>query len=261
MKHYLYLFLFLFGSSCLWSQDSKRLLVNGEVKVLTNDVEGISVYNASTNKGTITNNKGAFVIEVGLNDKLEISALQFRKRTIIVDAIIIKNKSLKIYLVENINNLEEVTVLPYQLAGYITEDIKTAEVVKPIVFSYDNFEDYEFSADYKTSVENIALEGKVLENGLNVVNVLNLLIRPLFKNKKKDNNSNLPSVKNLSNKYTNHFLSNGFNIPDGEAGLFIEYVENNGLTSALLEKGNEMKLVAFLHEKSKQFLLETRDKD
>jgi len=263
MKYYACLFLFFLGIHFSWSQDLKRPLINGQITVANSDVEGVSIYNTSTKKGTITDNKGVFSIEAGLDDKLEISALLYKKRIIIINADMLKNKSLKISLVETINALDEVVVLPYELTGNITEDIESSKVVAPYDFSYGSFEDYEFSDDYKSKVKNIAVNNGVLENGLNFVTIFTELILPLLKSKKDKKVKHSKSSDDIkrSNIHSYRFISKNFNIPEDEIGLFLQYVENNGLTEALLKKENEMELIAFLYEKSKQYLTEKKDED
>ncbi len=260
MKNYLNLFLFLFIIQSSWSQDIKRQIISGQVIVSGNDVEGINIFNTSTHEGTITNKQGSFTVEAGLGDKLEVSALQFKKKTIIINSRILKNKSFKILMVEAINTLDEVVVLPYELTGNIDVDINDSEVIEPLAFSFGSYEDYDFSADYKTEVENIAMNNVVYNNGLNFVNIFSQLLMPLLKNEhkheKKTNGLTESAVKSLSNKYTVHFLSKSFSIPEEKTGLFVAYVENNGLTDELLKEGNEMRLIAFLHEKSKLYLSE-----
>jgi len=260
MKHYVPLFLFLLTFPFLWSQTENRELINGQINAANGDIEGISIFNTSTNKGTITNSKGVFAIEAGLNDELEISALQFKKKTIIVGKEILENKSLKIALVESINALDEVVILPHQLLGDIEQDIEASEIYEPLTFSFDSFDDYEFSADNKTKVENLTVNNGGLNHGLNLVNVFKVLVKPLFKKNKSKSNNNSGPPRSLSNIYTSDFLAKGFNIPNDEAALFIEYVESNGLTNEMLQDGNEMKLIALLHEKSKDYL-KVRDED
>jgi len=262
MKHYLFISLFLFALPFSWAQEPKRVLVNGQITVATNDLEGVNVYNNSTNKGTITNDKGEFTIEVGLNDELEVSALLFKKRIIIINNEVLESRSLKITLVETIYALEEVTVLPHQLSGDISEDISVSKVVEPFTFSYGDFNDYEFSADNKTKVEKVTINNGGIRYGLNVVAVFNEFIKPFLKTEasKKASNSKDSTPLSLSDRYTSTFLLKGFNIPEGEGVLFIEYVQNNGLPSDLLQDGNEMKLIAFLHEQSKRYL-KVRDED
>ena len=76
IRFYLILmFLFIIPNSK--AQNVKRVLVEGQIIVDYPDLEGVTVYNLSSNKGTITNEEGKFAISVTLNDKIEISALQF----------------------------------------------------------------------------------------------------------------------------------------------------------------------------------------
>ena len=117
MKRTLLLIAFLFSTALIFSQESSRIEVKGKVVVNSNDKEGITVYNASSNKGTITNDKGEFVIMVALNDKIEFAALQFNDFNIAIDEEVITSKQLTVILVEHINKLDEVLIIPYDLSG------------------------------------------------------------------------------------------------------------------------------------------------
>ena len=44
----------------LQAQDIERTLVNGRIVVSTDDKEGVTVYNSSSNKGTVTDENGNF---------------------------------------------------------------------------------------------------------------------------------------------------------------------------------------------------------
>ena len=59
------------------AQDIQRVEISGKIIVDSPDVEGVTVFNATSNKGTITDAEGKFSILVALNDRLQISALQF----------------------------------------------------------------------------------------------------------------------------------------------------------------------------------------
>src|SRR5690606_22967802 len=86
-------------------------------------------------KGTITNEKGGFLLEVAENDVIEISALQFETQTVTVSKEVVESKSLKIYLQEHVNKLAEVTV-GNKLTGDLLKDINNIEGKPPINF-YD----------------------------------------------------------------------------------------------------------------------------
>ena len=92
MKKLLLLFL-LSVSFTVSSQISKRVKVDGKIIVEHQDVNAITVFNTSTKKGVITNEKGEFAIEVGLNDLIEFRALQYQNFDLQVsEAIIISYK-------------------------------------------------------------------------------------------------------------------------------------------------------------------------
>ncbi|MCB0464912.1 MAG: hypothetical protein KDC78_04440, partial [Aequorivita sp.] len=75
MTKKLLLLLFIVVSPALFAQDIDRTKVSGKIHVPQGeDAEGISVYNISSQKGTITNADGSFEIEIAENDRLQITA-------------------------------------------------------------------------------------------------------------------------------------------------------------------------------------------
>lgn len=122
-------------SNFLVGQTINRVEVHGFMYANTNDIEGVAIYNTSSSKGTITNEKGEFVLEVAENDVIEISALQFEAQTVTITKEVIESKSLKIYLEEQVNELSEVTV-GNKLTGDLLKDINNIEGKPPINF-YD----------------------------------------------------------------------------------------------------------------------------
>ena len=90
MKNIIYLLILFFPLSHMLSQNIDRIEVEGRIIVNDNEIEGVTVYNESSNKGTITDEKGEFKIEVGLNDQIQVSALQFVPFSLTVDDEILK---------------------------------------------------------------------------------------------------------------------------------------------------------------------------
>ena len=121
--------------STFFGQNLERIKIKGIVFSEENDIEAVTIFNTSSNKGTITNNKGEFELEVALNDVIEIFALQFKPVTITIDEAIIMAKQVKIQLVEKVNQLDEVLVGKV-LTGNLASDIKNMEGNPPINF-YD----------------------------------------------------------------------------------------------------------------------------
>ncbi len=109
---------------------SKKL--QGKVYSTDGDVAATHVLNTTTKKATITDLDGFFSIQANLNDTLVFSAVQYKKKELIITAVILAQKTLNIPLEESLTVLDEVIVTPYNLSGDIAKDlqvIKTEQVV------------------------------------------------------------------------------------------------------------------------------------
>lgn len=79
-------------------------MVQGEIIVPKgDDREQISVYNVSSQKGTVTDVDGRFELAVATNDRVLISALQFQSFTVVVDEGVINAKVMRVYMNPAIN--------------------------------------------------------------------------------------------------------------------------------------------------------------
>jgi hypothetical protein len=85
----------------------------------------VSIININKVRGTQTDAKGYFEIEVQPNDTLHLSLLGFQSLRVIVTNDWLKNKSTKIYLTEKAIALEEVVIRQFTLTGYLEVDSKT----------------------------------------------------------------------------------------------------------------------------------------
>ncbi|WP_228850636.1 carboxypeptidase-like regulatory domain-containing protein [Aegicerativicinus sediminis] len=261
MKLKLTIFFVLIAIFCQ-GQDLKRAEIRGRVVVDSNDVEGVTIFNASTNRGTITNERGEFTIFAGLNDRIEISALQFKDITLVIDTSIMKTKIMTVYLVEQVNRLDEVVVIPYGLTGNLRSDIDSVRTSNPnlnaLAFGIENSSNYDFRDDYQSSVDNTAMPdyGRRLVNGLNVKNIMGLILKPILQKDKSgpDIAGIDDEVRQIEDIYNIEFIHSNFNIPRDQVDAFVIYARDNGFNSELLEEGQELELLQFLYSKRDEFL-------
>ena len=99
------------------------------------DVEGIHVINNTSKRFTTTNVNGAFIISVKLNDTIQFTSVRYKKETIVVNEDIINSRSVKVYLIENVNVLNKVVVGKI-LTGDLDSDIENEGEERPLDF-YD----------------------------------------------------------------------------------------------------------------------------
>ncbi len=258
MKHFLLLLIFCVSSFSLFAQNNSRIEVKGRIIVDVDDLENITIYNTSSNKGTVTDSIGNFKIKVALNDEIKISSVQIIPFTAKITNAVIDTKVLKVYLKEYINTLDEVVLLPYDLTGDLATDALDAKVSDPIVFNFESFDNFEMPDDYLSKVDNIAVgtQNDRIRYQLNGMAIIGSLAKLIFKNKDKKNKSpklRIP-ISSISETFKPLYFTENYNIPEDKVQSFIAYLEKSQYNITLLEPKNELKLIEYLHTKSKEFL-------
>ncbi len=120
--------LFFLFVSCAGLCQENVVMLKGKVQTTSNDVADVLIVNLNTKESTITDSEGVFKIQVKLNDTLQLSAVQFiSKKVLITDAVLIQ-RMIFVDLIENVVRLNEVTVTPYNLTGKIDLDIERLNV-------------------------------------------------------------------------------------------------------------------------------------
>ena len=255
-------------SNLVRSQSVERHDLEGQVFASSNDVEGVTIFNTSTNKGTITNEKGEFVISVAENDILEISALQFQPQKITITKEVLKSKTLKLFLVEHVNNLDAVFLMS-GLTGNINQDIENAGNAPVIKLNLGNLDNLEFFDD--RSIDNRVVTNALnsitnkggLYNGVNFVGLFGSLLKSKKNKKSKTNNENgsFTQHKTLTDIYTHKYISETFNMPLEQVEAFVVFVENKGIPENLYSEEQAFNLIDYLVKQRELFLLLPNDKN
>lgn len=267
MKNLLSLIIFSIFITFSVAQNDNRVEISGKVIVDTNDVEGLTISNTTSKRIAVTDMNGEFDINVALNDKIEITALQFETIYVLINKDIMDSKQLTVFLYERLNRLDEVVILPFNLTGDLASDLNKVRIFNPklesVYFGEINLED---NSDidgnpnediYYEKVENTILNQDRFYNGVDFVKITNWLIKPLFKSNKntyltKDNENSNYLV--LRETYTKDFISSSFNIPKDEVEDFIVFAEANNTDLALYENGKDIELIEYLVNQSKLYL-------
>jgi hypothetical protein len=131
-KNSLLLIVFILVSTSVGAQTLFSKKLEGRVYGKDGDVAATHVQNITTKRATITDIDGFFAINVDLNDTLVFSAVQFKRKEIVVTPEILRQRMLNVPLEDALTELDEVVVTPYNLSGDIKKDlniIKTDLVV------------------------------------------------------------------------------------------------------------------------------------
>lgn len=255
--------LFILIFVCAYGQSNGRIEVKGTITSNDNEVESITVFNASSNKGTITNAKGEFTIKVGLNDVIEVSALQFKAVSVTITQEVLDSKLLKIYLAEHVNQLDAV-LLSSGLSGNLITDITNAKELPKLELNLGNMNALEYFDDkaFDNKVLNYELDkvmnNNTLYNGIDFVSIFGLIANSVIKSKKKKakskNEFTDDKPKDILDVYSHKFISETCNIPKEKVEVFLAFINPRDIKEAWYKPENEMYLLDFLIKESKVFL-------
>jgi len=132
IKNNLLLLGFLLISTSLGAQSLFSKKIEGRVYSKDGDVAATTVQNISTKRATITDIDGFFQIGANLNDTLIFSAVQFKRKEVVVTKEVLQSRFLNVPLEDALTQLDEVVVTPYNLSGDITKDINVIKT-EPVV--------------------------------------------------------------------------------------------------------------------------------
>lgn len=124
--------LFFLNTVALSAQSGLQKDLEGRVRSKDGDVSATHVLNTTTKKATITDINGFFSITARINDTLVFSAIQFKKKQIVVTSAIFSSAMLIVPMEDALTELDEVVVTPYNLSGDITKDLVKLEI-EPVV--------------------------------------------------------------------------------------------------------------------------------
>lgn len=267
MKLFLSLTAFFVFLSFGMAQNDSRIEISGKVIVDSNDVEGLTVTNITSNRIAVTDFEGEFSINVALNDKIKISALQYNSILIIVTKEILKSKQLTVFLDEHVTALDEVVILPFTLTGDLETDLTKVRTFNPkfetIYFGDAVSDENQYTDIQYQEVENTILRQGRFYNGVDLVKITNWLVKPLFGlgSVSKNTNNKNSNYAVLRDAYTKDFISTNFNIPEDQVSGFIAFAEANNTDMSLYEKGKDIELIQYLVEQSKLYLKTQIDKN
>lgn len=107
----------------------ERVLLKGKV-IVDSIVAPIHIINVTAEKGSLTQASGDFEMAVMVGDLVLFSSVQFQKKELLITAGILENGFLKVPLIVDINELDEVRL--HQLSGSLTKDISEIETYDPL---------------------------------------------------------------------------------------------------------------------------------
>ncbi|MGA0030484.1 MAG: hypothetical protein ACO3FS_01005 [Flavobacteriaceae bacterium] len=232
MKNTLF-FVVLWISLSAFSQ-AQLVRLKGQVLYRNSFVSDEAVVNSTREISTITDENGAFSIDVAVGDELVFTAVNFQLEVIKITEDILKNGRLVVEVTEKVRQLDEVVLTPDNQEAFI--ELKNEE-----------FKGFEYAIDRASAVDNIALSPAVrgMQDGLNVVSVFKLL-KSLLASKDQQDGPNIKLSEALAKVYDERFFIEDLRLQRAQIPDFLAYCDERVPTFQLLRKENEFELLEFL---------------
>lgn len=209
---------------------------------------------------------GVFRIEVAENDELLFSSVQYKNISVLITAEIIKKDFLEVLLFEEVNELDEVNISNINLSGNLSADVAGIEIVRdmPVRINFEDIKDKIYSDDIndpQKAPENLAFQQNQLLGGagtnINILGVANMVSTMLGIKKPKKQSSYtvvvVPNPDRLRKLFDDEFFKSSIGIQEEYIADFINYLDENGLTSQMLKIENRLALIEYIMERGERY--------
>jgi hypothetical protein len=237
MKNNLFLGLSLFTCALLLSQE--RRPIKGILLYKNTVVVAANVVNNTAQTNTITDSEGEFEIEVAEGDEVLFSSVQYQIRAVKITPEILAKNRLVVSVNENINELREVVVT--------TEDIE-----KFLDLKEEEFKGFDYEQDKSTRVNNELTDDRLLTQGIDFVNIAKLILKAI-NSKPEEERMRLKPSEVLPQVFDSSFFENDLQLPTDQVVGFLEYIDTQLKTSALLQQSMQFQLIDFLINKREAY--------
>jgi hypothetical protein len=243
----LFILLAILLSSSMFSQ---RITVEGKINTADDiEIEGVNIFNISSNKGTITDANGSFTIAVAVNDTLSVSAIQIQTTRLIIRQEEITNKKISINLSEKMNQLSTVT-LRRSLTGYLGSDANIIPIQEPITATSIGLPNADLPQLSKTRRQLYAATSGPVDALLNMISGRTKMLK-----KHLEFNKTTALTLGLLEKFPESYFIDGLKIDKLKIYSFIFFCEDDPKYQTVM-KQSTIEIIEFLEAKSEEYRLQ-----
>jgi hypothetical protein len=243
MKNTVFLWFLLLLSVLVFGQERKPII--GQLLYKNTKVVAANVVNNTAQINTITDSDGMFEIDVAIGDEIIFSSVQYQIRAVKVTPEIMKKNRMVVSVEENIRELREVVVT--------TEDVERFLDLKE-----EEFKGFDYERDKSSKLVNRAVRDQVLTNGLDFVNIAKLFAKA-FAGKTQEEKLRMKPSEVLPLVFEDSFFVNDLQLKNDEVIGFLDYIDGQMKTSALLKKEKQFQLIDYLINMSEKYKASKED--
>ncbi|WP_180268620.1 hypothetical protein [Maribacter sp. 6B07] len=242
------LFFFLLASISVFSQLGETKKLEGRVYSDDGDVAATHVLNLTSQRATITDENGFFTVAVQLLDTLEFSAIQYKKKIVVVNTAILESKFISVGLEEALTELDEVTVTPYNLSGNLLKDLPTLELDPIVTASTLGLPNAYVKIPTKAERELSAATANPIMSFDPLINAITGRTKML--KKRVERNKLYDRTERVRKFYEDSVYQEQLLIPIDKIDDFLYYCEVDPRFQQIVDNHNEMEIWEYLRQKS-----------
>jgi len=243
-----FLFFLLFSSLFSWAQIGEFKKLEGRVYSDNGDVAATHVLNVTSKRASITDENGYFAIAVKLLDTLEFSAVQYKKKMVVVSSAIFESKLISVGLEDALTELDEVTVTPYSLSGNLLTDLATLETDPIVTASTLGLPNAYVKIPTKAERELKAATGNPIMSFDPLINAISGRTKML--KKRVERNKLYNRTERVREFYADSVYVKQLSIPKGKIDDFLYYCEVDPRFQEVVDTHNELEIWEYLRRKS-----------
>src|SRR6056300_815759 len=217
----------------------ERRPIKGQLLYKNTQVVAANVVNNTAQTNTITDSEGAFEIDVAEGDEVIFSSVQYQIRAVKITAEILAKNRLVVSVNENINELREVVVT--------TEDVE-----KFLDLKEEEFEGFDYETDKSTRVNNALTDDRLLTQGIDFVNIAKLILKAI-NSKPEEEQMRIKPSEVLPLVFETSFFEQDLELKKDQVVGFLEYIDTQMKTSALLKQSQQFQLIDYLISQSNTY--------
>ena len=239
---------FVLMGTTLSAQSLFTKQIEGRVYSDSGDVAATHVLNITSDKASITDIDGFFSIVAKLNDTLVFSAIQFKRKTMVVTRSVLESKFLYVPLEDALNELDEVIVMPYNLTGDMTLDLDRMRIEPVITASTLGLPNAYVKIPTQTERELFAATANPFMSFDPLINAITgrtkMLKERIARNKKYQRTQRVRAF------YVDSLYRTEFKIPENKIDDFMYFCEVDAAFQTLVDTHDRFKIWEFMRKKS-----------
>jgi len=227
--------------------------LEGRVYSEDSDVAATHVLNMTTERATITDTQGFFSLPVSLNDTLVFSAVQYKRKEIVISLEMLESKLLLIPLEEALTELDEVVVMPYNLSGNVAQDLNRLDKGTIVTAST-----LDLPNAYVKPVTKAERELYTATSGGGIISLFPIINgisgrTKMLKNRIK-RNEKYARTERVREFYVDSLYTTELKIPESKVDDFLYFCEVDAAFQNVVDTHDRLQIWEFLKKKSLVYL-------